>query len=74
MPHDVRTRWNATYDMLEFAYKYKDAINKLTDTRETKLRGYEIDLHEWEIVRQLWDLLKVKELSRSRRRLILIFP
>ncbi len=23
MPHDVHTRWNATYDMLDFTYRYK---------------------------------------------------
>ena len=37
LPHDVRTRWNATYDMLQFAYEYKDAINKITNTCEMKL-------------------------------------
>ena len=60
MPCDVRTRWNATYDMLQFAYEYKDAINKITDTREMKLRDYEIEPHEWDIVKQLWDILAVR--------------
>ena len=46
LPHDVRTRWNATYDMLQFAYEYKDAINKITNTYKMKLRDYEIELHE----------------------------
>jgi hypothetical protein len=59
IPRDVRTRWNATYDMLEFAYQYRKAINIITDIREMKLRLYEIEAHEWEIVRQLRDLLKV---------------
>ena len=59
MPCDVCTRWNATYDMLQFAYKYKDAINKITDTCEMKLQDYEIELHEWDIVKQLWDILAV---------------
>jgi hypothetical protein len=35
--HDVCTRWNATYDMLDFAYKYKEAINQITNRREMKL-------------------------------------
>lgn len=61
MPRDVRTRWNSTYDMLSFAYEYKDAINDLTDIREMKLRNYEIDEEEWEIVRQLRDVLKVSD-------------
>jgi hypothetical protein len=63
IPRDVRTRWNATYDMLEFAYQYKKAINKITDIRDMKLHLYEIEPHEWEIVRQLRDLLKVIDFS-----------
>jgi hypothetical protein len=59
IPRDVRTRWNATYDMLDFAYQYRKAINKITEIRETKLRIYEIEAHEWEVVRQLRDVLKV---------------
>jgi hypothetical protein len=47
--------------MLSFAYKYKNAINDLTDIREMKLRNYEIGEAEWEIVRQLCDVLKVSE-------------
>ena len=60
IPHDVRTRWNATYDMLDCAYEYRKAINKITDIRDMKLRQYKIDGHEWEIIRQLRDLLKVR--------------
>ena len=59
IPRDVHTRWNATYDMLDFAYDYRKAINKITDIRDMKLRLYEIEAHEWEIIRQLRDLLKV---------------
>jgi hypothetical protein len=59
MPCDVRTRWNATFDMLEFAYEYKEAINQITDRHEMKLRGYEIEPHEWDIVKQLRDILGV---------------
>ena len=63
IPRDVRTHWNAMYDMLDFAYQYKKAINKITDIREMKLRAYEIELHEWEIVKQLRDLLKVSNIT-----------
>jgi|SRR6266852_4144276 len=59
IPHDVRTRWNATYDMLDYAYKYRKAINKITDIWDMKLQQYEIDGHEWKIIWQLHDLLKV---------------
>jgi hypothetical protein len=51
--------------MLAFAYEYKRAINKITDIRDMKLRVYEIDAHEWEIVRQLRDLLKVSRVLLS---------
>jgi hypothetical protein len=37
MPRDVCTRWNTTFDMLEFTYKYKEAINQITDRCEMKL-------------------------------------
>jgi hypothetical protein len=63
IPRDVRTRWNATYDMLAEAYKYKTAVNKITEMREMKLRKYEIEAHEWEVVWQLCDLLKVSAIS-----------
>lgn len=59
MPRDVRTRWNSSYDMLSFAYEYKDALNNITALREMKLRDYEIEPEEWEVVKQLQDLLKV---------------
>jgi hypothetical protein len=59
LPRDTRTRWNATYEMLNVAYQYKKAINKITDMRDMKLRQYEIEGHEWKLVWQLRDLLKV---------------
>jgi len=59
MPWNVRTCWNSTYDMLTFAYEYKDALNKITAMREMKLRDYEIELEEWDVIRQLQGLLKV---------------
>ena len=37
MLRDVRTHWNATFDMLEFTYEYKEAINQITDRCEMKL-------------------------------------
>jgi hypothetical protein len=52
-------RWNATYDMLDEAYSLKAAVNKITEMRDMKLRQYEIEGHEWELLQQLRDLLKV---------------
>ena len=59
MPCDIRTRWNATYDMLDFAYEYKDTINQITDRRDMKLQDYEIEPQEWDIIKQLRDVLGV---------------
>ena len=61
IPHDIHTCWNATYNMLDFAYQYKKAINKITDIQDIKLCLYEIEAHEWEIVWQLCDMLKVSK-------------
>ncbi len=63
IPQDVHTCWNVTYNMLDFAYQYKKAINKITDIQEMKLHAYKIELHKWEIVKQLRDLLKVSNIT-----------
>lgn len=59
MPRDVAIRWNSTYEMLSFAYTYRQAYNELTDNREMKMRKYEVLDPEWEIVNQLAQVLKV---------------
>ena len=59
MPQDVSTRWNSTYEMLKFAYLYREAIDKITGERALKLRDYELLESEWETVKQLRDSLKV---------------
>ena len=59
MPRDVTTRWNYTYEMLNFAYNYHAAYNELTDNRDMKIRKYEMEESNWEIVKQLADVLKV---------------
>lgn len=66
MPRDVQTRWNTTYDMVDFAYTYKDAIMNITAIRDMKLRDYEIDEDEWEIIKQLRDVLKVRHWHFTR--------
>ena len=32
MPRDVSTRWNSTFDMLDFALTYRRALESLTGT------------------------------------------
>jgi len=52
-------RWNSTYDMLKFAYAYRDAINQMTDNWGLNLKHCMVTEVEWELVKQLWDVLKV---------------
>src|ERR1700720_3067685 len=59
MPRDVSTRWNSTYDMLDFAVGYQSAIDDMTGDKTTNLRKYELDDGEWKIAEQLRDTLKV---------------
>ncbi len=65
MPRDVATRWNYTYEMLNFAYNYRDAYNELTGNRDMKMQKYEIEDSDWEIVKQLADVLKVSTQSST---------
>jgi hypothetical protein len=46
--------------MLKFAFAYSEPINKITGERSMKIRQYEIKDHEWMIVEQLRDCLKVR--------------
>ena len=59
MPRDVTTRWNSTFAMLDFAVKHIAPINAITSNHEMKLRQYELSEDEWDVARQLRDVLKV---------------
>jgi hypothetical protein len=59
MPRDVSTRWNSTYDMLEFAVEYREALDSITGNQRMKLRHYELSEEDWEIASKLRDVLKV---------------
>jgi len=59
IPRDVTTRWNSTFDMLDFAVKHIAAVNAITSNRDMKLRQYELSEDEWDVARQLRDVLKV---------------
>jgi hypothetical protein len=60
MPRDVKTRWNSTFDMLDFAVEHITAIDTITGDRDMKLRQYELSEDDWDIARQLRDVLKVR--------------
>ncbi|TFY76524.1 hypothetical protein EWM64_g7487 [Hericium alpestre] len=59
MPHDVFTRWNSMYDMLNFALKYKQALRAVVGDTALGLDAYELSVHEWNIMQQLRDVLNI---------------
>lgn len=59
MPRDVATRWNSTFDMLEFALEYRTTIDRITDKRKLGLGEYKLDDEEWILAKELHDVLKV---------------
>ena len=60
MPRDVSTRWNSTFDMIQFAVAYREPLNDLTGCRAMKLRDYELTEDEWKIAEQLSGVLDVE--------------
>ena len=58
IPQDVTMWRNSTYNMLEFALKYQEAID-ITGNHDMKLRKYEMNEEEWEVACQLCQVLKV---------------
>jgi hypothetical protein len=63
MPRDVSTRWNSTFNMLEFTIKYRQAVDAMMDTRKLGLGAYELDDVEWMLAAQLQDVLMVCHMS-----------
>ena len=59
MPCDVTTRWNSTFDMLDFAVEHITAINTITADCDMKLRKYELSEGDWVIACKLRNVLKV---------------
>ena len=59
MPRDVSTRWNSTFNMLDFAINYRTALDAMTSNRDLSLRKYELEDNEWAIAEHLRDMLKV---------------
>ena len=62
MPLDVATRWNLTFDLLEYALSHKKELDTVTQQRDLGLRSFELRDHEWELIEQLHDVLKVRAL------------
>ncbi|KIJ16144.1 hypothetical protein PAXINDRAFT_75969, partial [Paxillus involutus ATCC 200175] len=76
MPRDVSTRWNSTFDMLEYALNHRKAVDSVTQDRALGLRKFELDDSEWVLLEQLHDILKDVTLyfSRSTPNLATVIP
>jgi hypothetical protein len=59
MPRDVSTRWNSTYDMVEFATEYQAALNIMTADHDMNLRQFELSKKEWGLATELREVLRV---------------
>ncbi|KAF8232976.1 hypothetical protein L208DRAFT_1269262, partial [Tricholoma matsutake] len=58
IPHDVKTHWNSTYNMLKMANQYHHAINDLIANKLLKLQQYELDENDWVILEDLLHIYK----------------
>ncbi|KAG0692503.1 hypothetical protein DFH29DRAFT_784482, partial [Suillus ampliporus] len=74
MPCDVSTRWNSTYDMLTFALEYRKGLDMMTDQWRLGLGEYELTPHEWTLVKQLRDVLKVSDINQAYRIAMVLHP
>ena len=59
MPRDMATRWNSTYNMLEFANEYYAALNIMTADRDMNLHKFELSKKEWAMATELCKVLWV---------------
>jgi len=60
LPRDVRTHWNSMFNMLEYALNHRKAIDEAMQCHDLGLRKLEISDYEWELMAQLYDVLKVR--------------
>jgi hypothetical protein len=60
----VVTRWNSTYDMIAFVLERRTVIERFTGDRKNNVRELELSEEEWNIVKQLTDVLMVSRYSR----------
>jgi len=61
MLHNIITWWNLTYDLLEYALKHQRAMDKMTQDQALDLRKFDLGDHEWELIEQLRNMLKVSQ-------------
>ena len=59
MPCDVATRWNSTFDMLDFAIEYHAGVVAMVEAQGNNLQMLELSDEEWKIAMDLHATLKV---------------
>ncbi|KIK17267.1 hypothetical protein PISMIDRAFT_111858, partial [Pisolithus microcarpus 441] len=79
IPHDVSTRWNSTFDMIDFILEYREPVDAITDKRRLGLATYALNEHEWVVLGQLRDVLKILKdatlfFSRGTPNLAMVIP
>jgi hypothetical protein len=57
--------------MMDFALKYRTAIDRVTGDKSMKLRRYELDNEDWVIIEDLVSLLEVCGLIRLLHTLLI---
>ena len=55
----MSTHWNSAFDMVDFGVLYDQVIESITDKWKLGLGQFAIDEHEWQLLRQLRNVLKV---------------
>ena len=59
LPQDVATCWNSMFDMLDFVLEYWAGIDVITDKNKLGVNQYTLGDKEWELLKQLCNVLKV---------------
>ena len=65
LPRDVSTRWNSTFNMLNIAIDYRSTIDAMTSNCELSLQNFELEDEEWEVAKNLHDILKARRMCCS---------
>ncbi|KAI6125605.1 hypothetical protein EDD16DRAFT_1474107, partial [Pisolithus croceorrhizus] len=79
IPHDVLTCWNSTFNMIDFILEYQEPVDAITDKQCLGLATYALDEHEWVMLGQLHDVLKILKdatlfFSHGTPKLMMVIP